>query len=374
MKTHLYGYHKNNARLTNFAGFEMPLWYEGIIPEHMAVRESVGIFDVTHMGRYLIYGNDSVRLLNIILTQDVNLIEIGQGVYSLICNENGGIIDDVVIFRLRKDRFLITCNAANRKKDYEWISAHADGFSVNIEDLSDETAMFAVQGPKALDTLQPIIHADLSGLKYFWGNTAKIENFDVFISRSGYTGEDGFEIILWNTPLDDPERAYSLWNMILQSGEKYGIKPCGLGARDTLRIEAGYVLYGNDIDEAITPLEAKLDFAVCFGKDYFIGREMLLKQKIEGVKRIRVGIRLLERGVLRPKCEIRLKDRVIGEVTSGTFSPLLKCGIGMGYVPVENAKPGTLVDVVIRGKMIEAVISKMPFYDTVKYGRKRKEK
>ncbi|MCD6464769.1 glycine cleavage system protein T, partial [Candidatus Bathyarchaeota archaeon] len=228
--------------------------------------------------------------------------------------------------------------------------------------------------PRALDTLQPIVHADLSGLKYFWGNTAKIENFDVFISRSGYTGEDGFEIILWNTPLDDPERAYSLWDMILQSGEKYGIKPCGLGARDTLRIEAGYVLYGNDIDEAITPLEAKLDFAVCFGKDYFIGREMLLKQKIEGVKRIRVGIRLLERGVLRPKCEIRLKDRVIGEVTSGTFSPLLKCGIGMGYVPVENAKPGTLVDVVIRGKMIEAVISKMPFYDTVKYGRKRKEK
>lgn len=374
LRTHLYEFHKKHARLTDFAGFEMPLWYEGIVPEHMSVRNSVGVFDVTHMGRYLITGSDSTNFLNFILTRNVSLMDVGQGRYSLMCNEVGGIIDDVFVFRLEEEKFLIVCNASNREKDYSWMKTHVRNFSVKILNISNTTAMFAVQGPKSLNTLQLIMNSSLSNLSYNSGRSMEIDDLNPFVSRTGYTGEDGFELLLWDCPLDKPEKAYKLWNMILEAGKNYGIKPCGLGARDTLRIEAGFCLYGNDINETITPLEAKLEFAVHFEKSSFIGKEALLKQKSEGIKRIRVGFRLLERGVPRPKYKILLNNRVVGEVTSGTFSPLLRCGIGMGYVPPENANPKSLVNILIRGKKVRAEIVDMPFYDTMKYGRKRKLK
>jgi aminomethyltransferase len=371
MRTHLYEYHKKHAYLTDFAGFEMPLWYEGIVQEHLAVRENAGIFDVTHMGRYIISGEDSEKFLNNISTRDVKLISNGQGKYSIFCNENGGIIDDVMIFRLKEKVFLVVCNAVNRLKDYNWMKTNAHGLSLEIKDSSNDIAMFAVQGPKSINILQKITDLNLNRLRYEWGDWTEINGIKVFISRTGYTGEDGFELFLWNTPLERAEKAQKLWSTIIKVGEEYGIKPCGLGARDTLRIEAGFCLYGNDINESTTPLEAKLDFAVNLEKDKFIGKKALLKQIAEGIKRVRVGIRLLEHGIPRSGCKILSNGKIIGEVTSGTFSPLLKYGIGMGYVLTEYAKPKETVNIQIRSKLFKAEITDMPFYDTAKYGRKR---
>ncbi|MEM2110745.1 MAG: glycine cleavage system aminomethyltransferase GcvT [Candidatus Bathyarchaeia archaeon] len=371
-RTHLYEFHLKNGHLIEFAGFEMPAWYEGIIPEHLAVRNAVGIFDITHMGRCLVRGKDANIFLNNIFTRDVASLSIGQGRYSVMCNEKGGIIDDLVVFRLEEEQFLIVYNASNRQKDFTWINGHAKNFQVETRDVSDEVVMLAVQGPKAIDTLQTISDVDLAALKYYWGRWAILRDFKVFLTRTGYTGEDGFEIFLWGVPLTEPEKAEKLWEAILKTGEKYGIKPCGLGARDTLRLEAGMCLYGNDINENVTPLEAGLDFAVQFEKGDFIGKEALLKQKAEGVKRVRVGVRALDRGVLRPRNNIFSEDKEIGYLTSGTFSPLLKCGIGMGYVTPEHSQVGTRVVIKAQKSMISAEIVRMPFYDETKYGRRRR--
>jgi len=371
MRTHLYEFHRKRGHLVDFAGFEMPLWYEGIIPEHLAVRNAVGIFDVTHMGRCVVDGREAAIFLSYILTRDATSMSVNQGRYSVMCNEKGGTLDDLVLFRLEEERFLLIYNASNRKKDYAWISDHAQSFDVRIKDVSDEIVMFAIQGPKALNTLQSVANANLSGLPFYWGRWTTLGDFRVFVTRTGYTGEDGFEIFLWDIPLTESERAEMLWQTILEAGQEYGIKPCGLGARDTLRLEAGMCLYGSDINEETTPLEAGLDFVVQFEKEDFIGREVLLKQKAEGVKRVRVGIRALDRGIPRPGNKIISNQKEIGHLTSGTFSPLLKYGIGMGYVPTENAQAGTRIDILARKTSIPAEIAEMPFYDTTKYGRKR---
>lgn len=251
------------------------------------------------------------------------------------------------------------------------MSDHAQGFHVQIRDVSDEVAMFAVQGPKAVNTLQSIADLNLSSLRFYWGSWMTLGDFRVFVTRTGYTGEDGFEIFLWDTLLTEFEKAEKVWQAILKAGREYGIKPCGLGARDTLRLEAGMCLYGNDINEETTPLEAGLDFVVQFRKEPFIGKEALLKQKAEGVKRMRVGIRALDRGIPRPESKIFFEEKEIGQLTSGTFSPLLKYGIGMGYVPPERAKVGARVNILARKTPIHAEIVEMPFYDATKYGRRR---
>lgn len=372
-RTHLYDFHQKHGRLIEFAGFEMPVWYEGIIPEHLVVRNDVGIFDVTHMGRCMVDSKDAAIFLNYILTRDVASTTVGQGRYSVMCNARGGIIDDLVVFRLEEEKFLMIYNASNRKKDFAWISHHARSFHVRTKDISDEVVMFAVQGPKAVNTLQSIAKTDLASIRYYRGSWTTLGDFKVFITRTGYTGEDGFEIFLWDTPLNESERAVKLWQTILGSGREYGIKPCGLGARDTLRLEAGMCLYGNDISEQTTPLEARLEFVIQFEKEDFVGKEVLLKQKAEGTKRVRVGIRALERGVPRPGSKILLGGEKIGQLTSGTYSPLLKYGIGMGYVPPEHSQPGTRVDILTRKKPFNAEIVEMPFYDTSKYGRRRKK-
>jgi len=371
MRTHLYEFHRTRGRLTEFAGFEMPVWYEGIVPEHLAVRNAVGIFDVTHMGRCVVNGKDAAVFMNYILTRDVSSASVGQGRYSVMCNEEGGIIDDLVVFRLQEASFLMVYNASNREKDYAWMNDHAQRFDVQIRDVSDEVVMLAVQGPKAIDALQPIVDADLTSLRYYWGSWMNLGDFQVLVTRTGYTGEDGFEIFLWDTPLTRYEMAEKLWQAILNAGQEYGIKTCGLGARDTLRLEAGMCLYGNDIDEETTPLEAGLDFVVQFEKEDFIGKEALVRQKSEGVKRLRVGIRASDRGIPRPECKIFFEGKEVGQLTSGTFSPLLKGGIGMGYITSEHARVGTHVDILVRKTPIRAEIVEMPFYDTLRYGRKR---
>jgi len=371
LKTHINKFHRDYGKLVDFAGFEMPLWFEGIVPEHLAVRNEVGMFDVTHMGRSYVEGNDAVDFIDCILTRDMASTAVYQGKYSVMCNEKGGIIDDLVVFRMEEKGFLMIYNASNRKKDYEWMNTNVRRFSVKIRDVSDTVAMFSVQGPESMNTLQAISEFDLASVGYYRGSWTKVGGFQVFITRTGYTGEDGFEIYLWDTPLDNPDNAMRLWKSILEAGQEHGIKPCGLGARDTLRTEAGMCLYGNDIDESTTPLEAGLDFAVQLDKEGFIGRNSLLKQKSQGLGRTRVGIRLLEKGIPRSGNRIFLDDEEMGELTSGTFSPLLRYGIGMGYVRSDSAKVGNKVYVLLRNRLVRAEIVEMPFYDTSKYGRRR---
>lgn len=372
-RTQLYEVHKKTAKMTEFAGFEMPLWYKGITEEHLAVRNSVGIFDVSHMGRVIITGKDAVSFLNYVITNDVATLTPNSALYSVMCNETGGIIDDFVVSCLEEEKFLLVPNATNREKDFNWLVKKAEGFNVKIEDVSDKVAMFAVQGPNAEKTLQKICTVDLSKIERFKCATAKLADVDVFLSRTGYTGEDGFEVYVWNAPLDKPDNAIKVWNAILEAGKPFGIEPCGLGARDTLRLEAGLCLYGNDIDENTTPLEARLGFVVKFQKDNFVGKNALLKQKEEGVKRRRVGLQMIEQGIPRQGFKIyNEKGENIGHVTSGTFSPLLKCGIAMAYIQTPQAQEGNTVNIEIRGKMAKAKIVPFPFYDAEKYGYKRK--
>jgi aminomethyltransferase len=359
--------------LTTFAGFEMPLWYKGVIPEHLAVRNSVGIFDISHMGRVMITGVDSERFMNYVITNNVSMLSPNSAQYSVMCNENGGILDDFVVYRLELEKFMMVFNASNRDKDYNWIVKNAKGFNVKIEEISDKVAMVAVQGPNAERTLQKISSEDLSKIERFKCGHSHLAGVEVFLSRTGYTGEDGFEVFIWNAPLTKPDNAVKLWDSILKAGQSYGIEPCGLGARDTLRLEAGLCLYGNDIDENTTPLEATLGFVVKLQKDNFIGKEALLKQKNEGVKRKRIGIQMTEHGIPRPNFEIYTEQgEKIGQLTSGTFSPLLNYGIGMGYVQTPYAQEGNVVNVKIRNKQTKAKIVSFPFYDPEKYGFKRK--
>ena len=370
-RTQLYELHKKHAKLTAFSGFEMPLWYKGIIEEHMAVRNSVGIFDISHMGRVIIEGEDAEKFLNYLTSNDVSRLKTLQAQYTTILNEHGGIVDDTIICRLEEDRFLQVPNAANREKDVDWFNRHSGGFQVSIRDVSDEVAMLAVQGPKAVDVLNQVSNVDVSGVRRFSGVWLEIAGARVLATRTGYTGEDGFELYIWDASLSEPKPAYDVWNSLLEAGRRFGIEPCGLGARDTLRLEAGMCLYGNDIDDDTTPLEANLGFVVKLDKGEFIGREALLRQKEEGVKRLRVGIKLLERGIPRPHHEVWSDDKKIGVVTSGTMSPLLRCGIAMAYVDSSYAEYGRKVYVQIRKRRVLGEIVKSPFYDTTKYGYRR---
>jgi aminomethyltransferase len=290
-----------------------------------------------------------------------------------MCNEQGGIKDDFVLSRLEQEKFLIVYNAANRAKDYEWLIKNSKPFGVKVEDVSDNIAMFAVQGPDAQRTLQKIADLELSKIERFKCGWTKLADEEGFVSRTGYTGEDGFEVFVWNTPLTNPVNAVKVWNAILEAGEEFGIEPCGLGARDTLRLEAGMCLYGNDIDETTTPLEAGLSFVVKLKKDAFIGKDALTKHKTEGIKRKRVGLILLEKGIPREHYEVWKDDHKIGHVTSGTFSPILEKGIAVAYLPIEHATEGNKVAVKIRDKLSEAQVVKFPFYDTTKYGYARQK-
>jgi len=372
-KTHLYRFHAQNGKIVAFAGFEMPISYKGIIPEHMAVRNGVGIFDVTHMGRVTITGADAKAFLNYVTTNDVSKLEILSAHYSTMCNEKGGIKDDFVLSRQEENRFFMVYNAANRTKNYQWLTKQTHRFNVKVEDVSDNIAMFAVQGPKAQEALQKIATEELSEIERFKCGWTKLTGSKTFISRTGYTGEDGFEVFIWDTPVSSPEKAVKAWNAILEAGKEFNVEPCGLGARDTLRLEAGMCLYGSDIDENTTPLEARISFAVKLEKGDFIGKEALLEQKAQGVKKKRVGLKMLEKGIPRPKHEVFKDEKKIGYITSGTFSPLLKQGIAMAYVQTQHAVVGEVVYVKIRDKKAKAEIIKFPFYDPNQYGHTRKQ-
>jgi aminomethyltransferase len=368
----LYDFHRQNAKIVPFADFDMPLWYKGIIPEHLAVRNSVGIFDVTHMGRCLISGANAEKFLNYATTNNVASLTPLSAQYSTMCNEQGGIKDDFVVSRLEQEKFLMVYNAANREKDYLWLINNAKELGVKTEDVSDRVALFAVQGPRTENTLQKISSENLSLIGRFKCGWTRLADVKAFVSRTGYTGEDGFEIFVWDSPLEKPDNSVKVWNAILEAGREFGIEPCGLGARDTLRLEAGMCLYGNDIDESTTPFEAAIGFVVKLKKGNFIGKDALASEKAVGIRRKRVGISMLDRGIPRQHFEV-LKDQVkIGSVTSGTFSPLLDRGIAMAYVTSESANAGQRVNVKIRERLVEGEIVKFPFYDSTRYGYGRK--
>ena len=338
-RTQVYSFHEKHGHLVDYAGFELPVWFEGIIPECKTVRTAVGVFDVSHMGRITIEGNHATKFLDHLTTNDVSSLAVGQGHYSLLCNPEGGIIDDLTVFRTHDSRFLVVYNAANRDKNWNWLEKHRDG-DVRMSDLSDQSAMFAVQGPKASTILHDISGTKLDGIEKYWGREVKVGRLSCFVTRSGYTGEDGFEIYVWKTSVEDPRDALDVWNKIVTAGKNFGLKPVGLGARDVLRLEAGMCLYGNDIDEETSPVEARINFAVRLNKsDNFIGKDSISELKDRGPSRVRIGFKITDKGIPRQGQEIVVGEAGVGRVTSGTLSPTLGFGIGMGYFLPSASSP-----------------------------------
>lgn len=355
-RTSLYDLHvAAGARMVEFGGWEMPVQYAGIVEEHRAVRSAAGLFDVSHMGEVEIEGPGALDTVQYLLTNDTSRLEIGQGLYTPMCTPSGGIIDDLTVFRLGEHRFFLVVNAATTAKDFAWIAGHTQ--NATARDRSSELALLALQGPRAQVILQHLTRADLASLRYFH----IIENVEMggvrgLISRTGYTGEDGFEIACpW-------EAAPRVWEALMDAGRGDGLVPVGLGARDTLRLEAAYMLYGSDIDETISPLEAPLGWTVKLEKGEFVGRGALLRQKQEGVQRKLVGLEMTERAIPRHGYPLLAGGARVGQVTSGTFGPWVDKSIGMGYVGNAYTQPGTEIDVEIRSKPARARVVKLPFY------------
>ncbi len=342
------------AKLVSFAGYLMPVQYPtGITAEHHAVRRQAGLFDVSHMGEFIVTGPGAVDFVNYVTTNDVAALAIGQAHYSTILNDKGTIEDDCLVYRSR-DRIMMVVNASNAAKDFAHISSHLDKFDAALEDVSDATALLALQGPKAAAILQTITDADLSAVEYYHFTHGSVGGTGgILISRTGYTGEDGFELYFPN------ERAVAVWNAILEKGE---VMPAGLGCRDSLRLEMGMALYGNDIDDTVTPLEANLQWLVKLKKDDFVGRDALLAQKEKGVPRKLVGFTTPERSFPRHGYPVFVNGAPSGEVRSGTMSPSLNIPIGTAYVPADSAAPGSSLEIEIRGKRVLATVEKMPFY------------
>ncbi|SDX16886.1 glycine cleavage system aminomethyltransferase GcvT [Aequorivita viscosa] len=344
------------AKMVPFAGYNMPVSYEGINIEHETVRNGVGVFDVSHMGEFLLTGPNALNLIQKVTSNDASKMVDGQAQYTYLPNETGGVVDDLIVYKLADEKYLLVVNASNIDKDWEWISKH-NTMGAEMRNLSDDYSLLAIQGPKAIEAMQSITSEDLSAIKFYNFKVADfggIEN--VIISATGYTGSGGFEIYCKN---DEVEQ---IWNKVFEAGKDFGIKPIGLAARDTLRLEMGFCLYGNDIDETTSPLEAGLGWITKFTKD-FINSENLKKEKEEGIKNKLIGFELKDRGIPRHDYEIADKDgNVIGRVTSGTMAPSLNKGIGMGYVTKENSTPGTEIFINIRKKPVAAIIVKTPFY------------
>jgi len=354
-RTPLYDTHVAlGAKMVPFAGFEMPVQYPtGITAEHKAVREKAGVFDVSHMGEFIVRGPQAVEFVNFVTTNDVASLKPGQAQYSTILREDGTIVDDCLVYR-SDNRVLMVVNGSNVEKDFAHISQYVGKFDVTLEDISDDIALLALQGPQAQRILQQHTDTDLSQIKYYehqMGTVAGVER--VYISRTGYTGEDGFELYF------PAEHGPEMWNALTKSGE---VTPAGLGSRDSLRLEMGMALYGNDIDDTTTPLEAGLSWLVKFKKGDFVGRDALLKQKEQGVPRKLVGFTTSERSFPRHGYPVFVNGAPSGEVRSGTISPTLGIPIGTAYVPPASASEGSTLEIEIRGKRIPATVVKMPFY------------
>jgi aminomethyltransferase len=357
IKTAFYNKHLLlHAKLVEFAGYLMPIYYEGIVPEHRAVRNSVGMFDISHMGEFYVKGPRAFEFLQKMTTNDVSKIEMWQAQYSCMITDKGGIIDDILVYRL-PDKFMLVVNASNIDKDYNWLKSHLPHDGVELFNATREVSLLAIQGPKAQDVLSRMTNLDLDNIEYYWSHVIDVAGERILVSRTGYTGEDGFELYMKNNI------AEKLWDATLEAGEKENIVPIGLGARDTLRLEMKYMLYGNDMTEENNPYEAGLGWIVKLEKGDFVGREALIEIKTSGIKKRCVCFELLDRGFPRQGHKVFRDNREVGEVTSGTFSPMLNKGIGLAYVPKEWSKSGNEYDVIIRNTPIPAVLVKPPFWE-----------
>ena len=348
--------HKDlGAKMVPFAGYEMPVQYKGVNHEHFIVRDGVGVFDVSHMGQFFARGNEVEQLLQFITSNDTSKVEIGQAQYNCMPNEKGGIVDDLIVYKISNEEWMLVVNAANIEKDWNWINKQ-NKWDVQLENKSDEMSLLAIQGPKAVEAMQSLTDINLSEIPFYHfeiGTFAGIDN--VIISATGYTGSGGFEIYF------EDKNAETIWNKVMEAGKEFGIEPCGLAARDTLRLEKGYCLYGNDINDETTPLEAGLGWITKLDTD-FVAKDILVKQKEEGIQKKLVGFKMVEKGI--PRHDYKIVDEyenTLGIVTSGTQSPILKEGIGMGYVAIDFAKPGSTIYIQIRDKNIKAEVVKLPF-------------
>jgi len=349
--------HENfGAKMLPFAGYNMPITYEGVNAEHETVRNGVGVFDVSHMGEFLLSGPNALALIQKVTSNDASVLTVGRAQYSCLPNFDGGIVDDLIIYKMKEEQYLLVVNASNIEKDWDWISSQND-LGVDMKNISDDYSLLAIQGPKAVEAMQPLTSVNLSEIKYYHFEVADFAGFEhVIISATGYTGSGGFEIYCKN------DQAEAIWNKVFEAGAAFGIKPIGLAARDTLRLEMGFCLYGNDIDDSTSPLEAGLGWITKFNKD-FTNSDNLKNQKETGVSKKLIGFELTERGVPRHDYEIVDKDgTVIGKVTSGTMAPSLNKGIGLGYVTTENSAVDSDIFIRIRKNDVAAKVVKLPFY------------
>jgi glycine cleavage system T protein (aminomethyltransferase) len=361
--TPLYEFHRTHGKMVEFAGYDMPIWYNSTVEEHMAVRNHVGIFDVSHMGRVDVTGPDAGRFVERLFPTRIGKQPNGKSVYTLLLNKDAGIIDDLIVLKIEQERYLLVVNASSKAKDLKHMEDSSAGLNLRMDDITSATTMIAVQGPSAITALQPLTALPLVEVKRFTHSFSTVKGIRAVITRTGYTGEDGFEIILY----DAASGALAVWEALAKDAT-----PCALGARDSLRLEAGLPLYGSDMDEAINPLEADLGWVISKDKQSYIGRERLASLMQQGPTRIRRGI-VMNEGI--PRRDFKVTDEAgdeIGVVTSGTFSPVLKCGIAMGYVKAPSPEFGEAVKVVVRDSPNNGKIAKFPFYDDSLYGWKRK--
>jgi aminomethyltransferase len=356
--TPLYQEHvRLGGRMIPFAGYAMPVHYRpGIQAEHRAVRQGAGLFDVSHMGEFEVHGPDAVALVQRMTVNDASRMEVGQAQYSALCREDGGVLDDLLVYRVDENAYLLVVNAANREKDLAWIRLHGSEFDAQVLDRSDETALLALQGPRAESLLQPLTDIPLSRIGFYRSARGAVDGVPALMARTGYTGEDGFELYL---PAD---AAVRVWRSLLDAGAGSGLLPVGLGARDSLRLEVGYPLYGSDLDEEHTALESGLGWIVKLEKGDFVGRDALVRQQREGIPRALVGIELEERAFPRAGYPVVSGGDVVGVVTSGMLGPTVECGIALAYLPTERSAVGTPVAIRIRGRDIPGSVRRPPFY------------
>ena len=355
--TPLYEAHTSiGARMVEFAGWEMPVQYAGHVQEHMAVRQAAGLFDVSHMGEIEIRGTDALALVQRISTNDASKLQDNQVQYSTMLIEQGGVLDDLLVYRINHEYFILVVNAGGTDEDFEWIKSHATGLNAEVHNTSAAFALLALQGPRAERILQELTDHMLDRIPYYWSQRVLVDRLDCRVSRTGYTGEDGFEILC------EPADARHLWNRLLVIGQDQGLMPCGLAARNTLRLEAAFRLYGHDMDQTTTPLEAGLGWVVKLTKRDFIGRDALVRQKESGLKRKLVGFEVLDRAPARDGYPVVIDGREVGAVTSGSPAPFLKKNIGLAYVPAEHAAVGTKFSVAVRSRHVPARIVETPFY------------
>ena len=354
-KTPLYDRHVAlQGKIVNFGGWALPVYYTSIISEHQWVRSSCGIFDVSHLGEIHVSGPGAFQFLQYRLTNDMNKLKDGKIIYSLLCDERGFTLDDILIYQFKYDDYMLIVNASNIERDHEALKKYIPD-SVVMKNLSDEIACVAIQGPKSEGIVEKLFGFNIKDLGYYFFKEEKFNNEAVWVSRSGYAGEDGFEIFCKNA------LAAPIWDKLINAGKKEGTLPAGLGARNTLRLEAGNVLYGNELDATTTPLEAGLNWVVSFNKGGFVGRDMLVRQKENGLTRKLVGFKMLDKPIAREHYPILKDGKKIGMVTSGSFGPSVGCNIGLGYVQIGFAVPGTPIDIEIHGKPVKAEVVKPPF-------------